>query len=176
MSKKKIILTGAPCTGKTSLINELLANGYNCTEEFSRKIIKKEMSKKSNALPWKDLLSFSQKLVKYREKTFLENKNNELCFFDRSIIDIIAYLKIENIDIPRNILEMTNKYRYYKTVFFAPVWKEIFKKDKERKENLKQAIIIEKYLLGEYKKANYKIVFLPKISIKERINFIFENI
>ena len=34
----RVLITGGPGTGKTSLINELKKNGYNCSEEIVRKI------------------------------------------------------------------------------------------------------------------------------------------
>ena len=34
----RVLITGGPGTGKTSLINELKRNGYNCSEEIVRKI------------------------------------------------------------------------------------------------------------------------------------------
>ena len=33
---KKILITGGPGTGKTSLVNELKNNGYLCSEEIVR--------------------------------------------------------------------------------------------------------------------------------------------
>ena len=37
---KRIVITGAPGSGKTSLIKSLKLDGYTCIDEFSRKILK----------------------------------------------------------------------------------------------------------------------------------------
>ena len=37
---KRIVITGAPGSGKTSLIKSLKLDGYTCIDEFSRKIFK----------------------------------------------------------------------------------------------------------------------------------------
>ncbi|HEX5742987.1 MAG TPA: AAA family ATPase, partial [Flavobacteriaceae bacterium] len=36
--QNKIVITGGPGTGKSTLINELIKRGYNCLEEISRDI------------------------------------------------------------------------------------------------------------------------------------------
>jgi len=38
---QKYIITGAPGTGKTAIINALMQKGYSCAEEISREIIAK---------------------------------------------------------------------------------------------------------------------------------------
>ena len=69
----RILITGGPGTGKTSLINELKRNGYNCSEEISRKItsIKREEGHKqyflSNPLDF-SLQLFDQRLAQYNKK------------------------------------------------------------------------------------------------------------
>ena len=45
---KRFIVTGAPSTGKSSLINELSNMGYECFNEVSRSIINNENIKKIN--------------------------------------------------------------------------------------------------------------------------------
>ena len=40
----KYIITGAPGTGKTSIINELLKRGYCCIKENSREIIENNLT------------------------------------------------------------------------------------------------------------------------------------
>ena len=61
---KRFIITGAPSTGKSSLINELSNMGYECFNEVSRSIIKNEKIEKIN----KDL-NFEMEIFKKKKKT-----------------------------------------------------------------------------------------------------------
>jgi len=48
---QKYIITGAPGTGKTAIINALKKEGHSCAEEISRTIITQEIASGGDALP-----------------------------------------------------------------------------------------------------------------------------
>ena len=170
--KNKYIITGAPSTGKTTLLSALENKGYNTKEEIARKVIKQELALGSNKLPWLNVEAFSA-LVLLEMQTQLTTVNEkDLCFFDRGIPDIIAYLRVGNKVVPAIYEEQTTVFNYNKTVFLAPVWDAIFSNDEERKENIEQAYLIEKSLIKTYKSLGFAIHTLPKASIEERVAFI----
>ena len=59
----RIVITGAPGTGKTSIINSLKQRGFNCIDEISREIISNQIANGGDALPWKNLTSFSERVL-----------------------------------------------------------------------------------------------------------------
>ena len=61
-------------------------------------------------------------------------------------------------------------------MFYAPFWKNIYKKDNERKEEIEQAINIDKAIMNVYQSIGYEMIEIPKISIEERANFIISKI
>ena len=173
--EKKYIITGAPGTGKTSIINELKKRGYECSEEISRNIIIEQLKKKGKSLPWEDLTSFSLKVFNKRLNQFKNANKNKIHFFDRSIIDVIAYMRIKNLNTSSFIFQ-TKNIKYNKTVFYTPIWEDIYINDNERKEDIKTAIKIEKKIIKTYQEFNYNMINIPKISVKERANFILSEI
>ena len=173
--KQMHIITGAPGTGKTSIINELKKRGYNCSDEISRKIISEQIKINGEILPWKNQIAFENKVAKMRTQQYLSIPKNRICFFDRSAIDCIAYLKLSNLEITSEIIKEVKKCNFNKIVFYTPVWKEIYVTDKERKESINQAQKIEKSIINTYQSEGYKLIPIPKISIKERANFIVSN-
>ena len=62
---QKFIITGAPGTGKTSIINHLKKKGYNCIDEISREIISEQIAINGEVLPWKNLSAFSESCLLY---------------------------------------------------------------------------------------------------------------
>ena len=85
-NNKKIILTGTPSSGKTSIINCLKKKGYVVIQEAATFIIKKEQ-RLGNQEPWKNS-DFINKIVSLQKRR--ERKANTLLshvqFFDRSPI------------------------------------------------------------------------------------------
>ena len=172
---QNFIITGAPGTGKTSIINLLKEKGYNCYEEKSREIIINQIKNNGNDLPWKNLIGFSERVFKLREKQLLKS-DGKLNFFDRGLIDVYAYMKVDDLKIPTHMTQSIKKKKYNKNIFLTPIWEEIYKNDNERKETLNQANMIEKEIIKSYLKFNYKIIKIPKISVEERIDFILSKI
>ena len=173
---KKYIITGGPGTGKTSIINELRKRGFYCVNENSRSIISEQIKQGGDILPWKDQISFENQITKIRTNEYLSSPKDSVCFFDRSSIDSIAYLKIKNLDVPSEIIELTKQCSFNKNIFYTPIWEEIYKNDKERKENIESAKTIEKAIMETYKLKGYKLIKIPKLSIKKRTDFIISKI
>ena len=173
---KKIVITGAPSTGKTSLIHKLQQEGFICIPEISREIVSQQIAIEGEALPWKNLAAFSKQVAVLRKAQFINATKNSTHFFDRGLIDVVAYMNIDKLEIPEFISDFLNKNKYHSTVFITPIWEEIFENDRERKENIEQAILIEKQLKKCYQSFGYDIIEIPKLSIEERVNFIISHI
>lgn len=168
----KIVISGAPGTGKTSIINVLLNLGYHCSKEISREIISQQLKIGGSSLPWKNISAFSKLVMESRKIQFANSKKSELHFFDRSIIDIIAYLNLAKINTPPELVELACKNRYNEKILYAPFWSKIFTNDPERRESIKNAISIDKKLKEVYEEYGYQIIEIPKTSINERVEFI----
>jgi len=173
---QKYILTGGPGTGKTSIIHELKSRGFYCVNEGSREIIAKQIKNRGNVLPWKNQVSFENQVANIRTKKYLSVPKNHICFFDRSIIDCIAYLKLNNIEPTYEIIKNINTCSFNQIVFYTPIWDKIYITDNERKEKIEEAKKIEAVIIDTYKSRGYKLVRIPKGRIKERADFILSKI
>ena len=95
---KKVVITGGPGTGKTSVIEELKNRGYKCFDEGSRDIIL-NLSLKGKTFK-SDPLTFSDYLYTVRNKHYTDSQkkeyNRKTVFFDRGVHDILAYLRYIN--------------------------------------------------------------------------------
>jgi predicted ATPase len=173
---QKYIITGAPGTGKTAIINTLKKEGHSCAEEISRTIIIEQIANGGDALPWKNLAAFSQQVIALRKLQHTNAPQGRTHFFDRGIIDVIAYLKHDKLAVNNEIMEMVKQFPYNKTVFYTPIWAEIYTNDNERKEDIITAKNIENVLLTTYQSFGYNLVEVPKLTVNERIAFILSKI
>ncbi len=169
---KKYIITGAPGTGKTTLIN-LLKNTIPCMDEVSRKVIISEQKANSNGTPWGDVCRFSH-LVFSQSLKELQSSTAQVC--DRSVLDLEAYLKLENKKIPEYLMSFPYEKIYRKTVFFAPTWFDIYCKDPQRIQAFNYCVKLEQLLLEQYSKKGFNIKILPKTTPSHRKEFILSTI
>lgn len=170
--QKKYIITGAPGTGKTTVLN-LLKETILCMEEVSRKVIIDEQKSKGNGMPWSNINRFSELVFKHTKQELL-NTNTLIC--DRSLLDLEAYLSVENKIIPDYLRSFPYHKTYQKTVFFAPTWLDIYSKDVQRLQEFEHCLKIEKALLHHYKEKEFDIIMLPKSTPLERKKLILNSI
>ena len=173
---QRYVITGAPGTGKTAIINALKERGYCCVEENSREIITEQIINGGEILPWKNQIAFENLISSKRAKQYASIPKDEIYFFDRSTIDCIAYLKVNNLETSAEILEAIKNCEFNSNIFYTPIWKEIYTNDSERKESIESAIAIEKSLLEVYNFFGYTLIAIPKLPTSERVNFILSKI
>ena len=174
---KKIIITGGPGTGKTSLIEELKKNNFKCFDEISREITLKYREKGIEQLFLSDPNLFSQELLNGRIQQFNNSINlqADCVFFDRGIPDIIAYLNFKKVDLSKKNLKSIDKYRY-DMIFLLEPWEDIYSSDIIRYESFDQVITIDSYIKNAYKVFGYNPIIVPKDNIKNRIDFIINSL
>ena len=174
---KKIIITGGPGTGKTSLIEELKKNNFKCFDEISREITLKYRKKGIEQLFLSDPNLFSQELLNGRVQQFNKSINlqADCVFFDRGIPDITAYLNFKKADLSKKILKAVDKYRY-DMIFLLEPWEDIYSSDIIRYESFDQVITIDSYIKNTYKEFGYNLIIVPKDNIKNRVDFVINTL
>jgi len=175
--QNKIVITGGPGTGKSTIIDELIRLQYTCMPEISRKITLDARKKGIDQLFLKKPLLFSQLLLDGREKQFVQASfnNAEIVFFDRGIPDVHGYMNYLGVDYPKNYIAKSLEHRY-NFIFMMPPWQEIYITDSERYESFEQSLAIYNHLKKTYLELDYEIVEVPIGTISKRVNFILNAI
>ena len=168
---KKILITGGPGTGKTSLVNELKNNGYLCSEEIVRDLTIKKRDEGVDQYFLTDPLVFSIKLFNLRLKEYSKSFNSNLIIYDRGPIDVLAYLNFKSIEIPKDLINDSKKINY-KFSFILNPWKDIYTQDNVRYESYEECVLIHEFLIKEYEKFKIKLIVVPNGTIIERVRFI----
>ena len=169
------IITGAPGTGKSTLLESLRESGYCCYSEISRQVIREELDKGTRILPWKDIITFSEKVLHRMERQLEDIPRNRISFLDRGIPDLIAYLRNAGYEVPEDFWKNAYPGRYARTVFIAPPWENIYVEETERPESFEQALSMQDSLRSTYEELGYELLTLPKASPEERCRFIEEQ-
>lgn len=173
---QKIVLSGAPGTGKSTILSLLQQKGHFCLEEISREIIKEAEKMGSKKLFMSQPILFSRvvlgkRIIQYQQAN---NAKTTHTFFDRGMPDITAYLENRRIAYEETFKQSNKKYTY-DTVFIFPPWKEIYTTDSERFETFEEAQLIHKAIVEEYKKTHQNIILVPKGTPQERLAFILNK-
>ncbi len=175
--QQRIVITGGPGTGKTTLINELEKRSFKCTPEISRQITLMARKKGIDHLFLENPLLFSKLLLEGREQQYIgASKNNSpIIFFDRGIPDVHAYMNHFKTKYPDIYIEKSKKYRY-NHIFLLPPWKEIYTTDNERYESYELSINIYNHLKIAYTKLGYDITEVPFGKVNDRVDFILKQL
>lgn len=175
MSTKKIVITGGPGTGKSTIINHLIERGFICLEEISRQVTLEAKTEGIDQLFLTHPLLFSELLLKGRQKQFLEADmfGDKTVFFDRGIPDVLAYMDFIGDTYPKTFVDACHK-AIYDAVFILKPWKAIYTSDNERYESFEQALEIHDNLVNTYKNYNYTLIDVPFDTVENRTNFILK--
>ena len=184
MSPKRIVITGGPGTGKTSLVKSLEDDGFICYHEIIRDLTSEAIggndpsSYETNPLAFvEDPFSFNKKILHGRLQQFLEAsvQKDKIVFFDRGMPDVLAYMDYFNQVYGNDFMELCHQNRYDLVVILPP-WKNIYKSDGERFESFEEASAIHRELVKTYKDFDYAPIDLPTGSIEERNHFVTDLI
>ena len=172
---RRIVLTGAPGTGKSSTVNALAKLGYSIMPEVSREYWDKTGYGSGGSDPWRNLISFSKAIWKLRVKQYNEAKNLiGSIFYDRSVIDVLAYIDAGNKEINESM--DPKLYPYHKKVFIFPPWKDIYSQDDGRWEPFSTCQLVHNSVMKAYTDLGYQMIEVPRCSIEDRAKFIIDII
>jgi predicted ATPase len=168
----KIVLTGSPGTGKSSVADKLSELGYNVVVEPARELIEEFKISSPEKLPWNNHPMFVQAIEDKNVENF---HNNNFGFFDRSIVDLAGFLIKMNIEISDDLKRYCSTLRYDKVFIFKP-WREIYTTDSVRRETFEDCLELDKHLVMQYKLYGYNPIEVINSDVDSRVQFILKNL
>ena len=184
---RKYILTGGPCSGKTTLVKRLGDEGYTVVPEAARHIIEDEQRREERdreyqgILPWNGLEEFQFLVIGRQlalEKKAEKRTPSGIHILDRSNIDQIAYAELGGIDISHIVQPAIQSANYNKVFFLEQV---PYQQDDQRAEDEEKGKIIHKKIYEVYENQGLEITVIPLISegeggIEKRVEMILGEI
>ena len=167
------VITGAPCSGKTSVIRELERQGFQVVHEVARASIDRQLSQGQRLVQIKaDILRFERHILHAKVKIESSLTKAGPIFFDRGVPDSIAYYVLEGLD-PAEPLKHSCKTVYSKIFFFERF--ELLQDD-VRSEDEEIAARLNDLLLDAYKKVGYNVIMVPVMPVMDRVNLVLEAV
>jgi len=168
------VITGGPCTGKTTVVEMLSGMGYATTIEHARHYID---SRKEQGRTVDEIRANKRKFQRGILEMQIEEENgldtSASVFLDRALPDALAYYRFLGLDSDDDVVEMSERY-CYKTVFILARLPLI--NDYARLEDLESQIRIHNLIIEVYNSFPCPIVHVPVLPPQERVEFILNNI
>ncbi|MBN8665650.1 MAG: ATP-binding protein [Chitinophagales bacterium] len=168
------VVTGGPCTGKTTVIELLAARGYATTLEQARHYIDTQKIKgrtveeiRAN----KEQFQLQVLNLQIEEESKLDI--NKITFLDRALPDAMAYYEFLGLKYDDRLIKMCNTFCYQK-VFILDRLPLI--NDYARLEDEEEQIRIHHLIIDVYKRFPCPVEFVPVLPPEERVDFILQNL
>jgi predicted ATPase len=168
------VITGAACTGKTTLINQLVESGYKTIPEIARKYFDRELaSGKTLEMIIKDGLEFQSNIAELQLSEEGSIDPDQLVFLDRGVPDPVTFLRIFGHD-PNKLLSKCFRYRYA-SIFILdrlPLQRE----NTLGPEDETSSEFLDEWLAYDYRALGYNVIRVPPFSPQERLAFVLERV
>lgn len=165
----RIVITGGPSVGKTTVINLLAERGFSVVQEFATQIIKE-----GKHLPWVDRVRFQSEVLKRQmnaEAGLLEF--DKTVFLDRGLFDGEAYYIYDKLPVPP-IFSNLDASHYTVAFLMEPL--PFFDANDVRRENLEFTLEISRILESCYTSRNVKVIRVPALPPVERVDFVIKQV
>ncbi|GGE19068.1 MULTISPECIES: AAA family ATPase [Bacteroidota] len=168
------VITGGPCTGKTTVVELLEKRGYATIAEQARHYIDTQKIKgrtieeiKSNKEQFQlDILN-----MQISEESTLDV--NQVAFLDRALPDAMAYYEFLGIEYDARLEAMCKRFCYQK-VFILDRLPLI--NDYARLEDEDEQIRIHNLIIDVYNRFPCPVIQVPVLPPAERVDFILRNL
>jgi predicted ATPase len=167
------VITGAPCSGKTSVISRIEQLGYRVVHETARAYINDELNTGRTLDEIKaDMFIFESSIFYRKIKIEAALPEKAIIFLDRAIPDSVAYFRFAGLD-PKEPEEISPGIRYRKIFLFDRLR---IKQDEVRNENEEDSIVIDRLIEEAYRNLGYGITRVPVLPLERRVDFVLEHL
>ena len=165
------VITGAPSSGKTTLIIHLEKAGYEVVHEVARALIQSELARGLTLEQIRaDKKTFENKILEAKVALEADLVKETLIFFDRGIPDSIAYFDIAGLD--TGLAVEKSPSNHYRKVFLLD--RLPFEKDRVRIEEQATADKLDQALEKSYRILGYEVTRIGVMSVEERLRTVLD--
>jgi predicted ATPase len=151
--KKRIVLSGGPGVGKTSIINLLSALGYRVGEEVFTTFFREAYSQKKLDQSFLRSPELIQNLINLQKKIETDKINDQQSIFlDRSRVDIWGYCQSLNLDINSQVKNEIESGQYDLVFMVEPLPEKYYQQNEIRLQDYNQSLQHHHRIIDYYQK------------------------
>ena len=167
------VISGAPSSGKTTLVEELERRGYRVVHEVARAIIETGMEQGRTLEEIRsDKESFENLVLNTKMAIEAELPKNEVIFLDRAVPDSIAYFDIAGLNAEEAVAKSPRNR--YKKIFLLDGLPYL--RDEARIEDQHGAESLDQGLEASYSALGYEVIRIGVMPVKERLRRVIAEI
>ena len=167
------VITGAPSSGKTTLINLMNEKGFKTSPERARQYIEMEVAKGHSLNEVQnDLADLNRAIMAFTLNEELNLPPNDVLFLDRGVPDSLSYCRIVGINPNEFLIDCL--HRHYASVFILE--RLPFHHDGIRYEDDAIADFLHTWTMKDYSALSYNPILVPVMSLEDRLKFVLENL
>src|SRR5262245_23089361 len=167
----RVLITGGPGVGKTTLLAELGARGHRTVPASARAIISERRA--SGQSPRPEPIAFAQEILRRDiEKYQAHPAASGWVFFDRGFVEALGMLhEVAPLSAPELNAALRAR-RFHRSVFILPPWKDIYTTDAERDHSFPWVEHVHRRLVQWYRSCGYVLHEVPRLSVAARAEFV----
>ncbi len=168
------VITGAPSSGKTTLIDQLANQGFPTVPEGARLYIESEMAKGRTIHPIRANGPALQRRIKDMQLSIEGGlRPMDVAFLDGAVPGCLAWYRAFGLD-PNEFLPECFHHRYASVFVLDPL---PFQPDEQRVEEVEAiAGFLDEWLARDYSALGYRVERVPVLSPQERLAFVLERL
>jgi predicted ATPase len=169
----RIVFTGGPGVGKTTLLLALRARGYTIVGDSARTIIQDR--RRRGLIPRPNEHEFAQAVLRMDVENYAcHAATSGLVFFDRSVLDALGMLNQVAPLSERELSTWLSQYQYSSKVFVFPPWEALYANDAERDHTFEHVEAVHRSVQEWYRRCRYEVLEVPKVPVSERCAYVLQ--
>lgn len=169
------VITGAPSSGKTTLLAELDKLGYKTIPEAARQLIDEALERGMSVEKLRaDERQFQIDIAKLKQKIEDSLDKNTVVVFDRGMHDTLAYMRNYDFAMEPWMIQLMEQANYQKVFLLEPL--PNFERDYARTEDADFVHSIDRLLQMAYAEYGMQPIVVPAVNVADRVKLIVDEI
>jgi len=166
------VITGASCSGKTTLIDQLADKRFQTVPEAARQYFETELAKGRRIDEIREnRFALACQIYDIMKELERELQDNEVTFLDRALPDLLAFYRFAGMN-PNEILPDCFQH-HYASVFMLDRFP--YQRDGVRTADDETAAYFEAWMYHDYSALGYNVIRVPVLPPEERLAFVLDR-